>query len=80
MNTSSGTSFPVTNNDLAALSTIVRMQGDVGASSPTAVLTSSPSYPMVDPYNPATPFPERKTDTLSALNTAWATLSQPARS
>lgn len=37
-----------------------------------AVLASSPSYPMLDPYNPAIGFPQRKTDTLAALNQAWA--------
>lgn len=37
-----------------------------------AVLNSSPSYPMLDPYNPAIGFPQRKTDTLAALAQAWA--------
>ena len=39
-----------------------------------AVLKSSPSYPMIDPYNPSIGFPQRKTDTLAAINKAWATL------
>jgi hypothetical protein len=39
-----------------------------------AVLNSTPSYPMIDPYNPSIGFPQRKADTLAALNTAWTTL------
>lgn len=42
----------------------------------TAVLNSSSSYPMVDPYNPSIGFPQRKTDTLAALNNAWQGLHQ----
>jgi hypothetical protein len=38
------------------------------------VLVSDASYPMTDPYNPATGFTTRQTDTLAALNRAWATL------
>ncbi|MGN6813745.1 MAG: hypothetical protein ACTHMP_22980 [Thermomicrobiales bacterium] len=39
------------------------------------LLNSTSSYPMVDPYNPAISFPVRQTDTLAAINQAWATLS-----
>jgi hypothetical protein len=38
------------------------------------VLNGDDSYPMTDPYNPATGFTTRQTDTLAALNRAWATL------
>jgi hypothetical protein len=38
------------------------------------LLVSDASYPMQDPYNPATGFTVRQTDTLAALNRAWATL------
>ena len=41
----------------------------------TSVLNSASSYPMTDPYNPSISFPVRRTDTLAALNQAWATLS-----
>jgi hypothetical protein len=38
------------------------------------VLIADSSYPMTDPYNPATGFTVRQTDTLAALNRAWASL------
>jgi hypothetical protein len=38
------------------------------------ILSVDNSYPMQDPYNPATGFTVRQTDTLAALNRAWATL------
>ncbi len=39
------------------------------------ILAADTSYPMQDPYNPSTSFPVRQTDTMAALNEAWATLS-----
>ncbi|HEU5328004.1 MAG TPA: hypothetical protein VFU78_07920 [Thermomicrobiales bacterium] len=36
------------------------------------VLVSDASYPLQDPYNPGTGFNVRQTDTLAALNRAWA--------
>ena len=39
-----------------------------------AVLNSAASYPLDDPYNPGISYPQRKADTLAALNRAWAEL------
>jgi hypothetical protein len=41
------------------------------------ILYSDASYPMVDPYNPATGFTQRQTDTLYALDQIRAILRQP---
>jgi hypothetical protein len=38
------------------------------------ILSVDNAYPMQDPYNPNIGFPTRETDTLAALNRAWATL------
>jgi hypothetical protein len=38
------------------------------------ILNVDTSYPMTDPYNPGIGFTVRQTDTLAALNRAWATL------
>jgi hypothetical protein len=40
------------------------------------ILHSTNSYPMVDPYAPSVAFDQRKTDTLFALEKAWATVKQ----
>ena len=41
-----------------------------------AILKSTSSYPMVDPYNPSIGFDQRKSDTLFAIGKAWASLRQ----
>jgi hypothetical protein len=38
------------------------------------VLHCTASYPFDDPYNPGISYPQRKADTLAALNRAWADL------
>jgi hypothetical protein len=38
------------------------------------ILYTASSYPMVDPYAPSVGFPQRKTDTLFALDRARATI------
>ncbi len=43
------------------------------------ILLVTASYPMMDPYNPATGFNTRKADILNALNTTWASLHKPGQ-